>query len=124
MRTRRLLITLFVVSLLFAGVVSYYASSSPDGLEKVSEDQGIAASAQDHTLEDSPLAGYGVSGIGDARLSTGLAGVIGVGVTFVAASALILVVRRRRTDDGGTADPTGTAGSDPNAQPGEPAARR
>lgn len=95
MRTRKLLVALFVVSLLFAGVVSYYASSSPDGLEKVSQDEGISAQEKDHTLADSPLADYGVSGIGDARLSTGLAGVIGVGVTFLAASALILVVRRR-----------------------------
>ncbi len=29
------------VSLLLAGVVSYYASSSPDGLEKVAEDIGF-----------------------------------------------------------------------------------
>ncbi|MBT0772205.1 PDGLE domain-containing protein [Kineosporia sp. J2-2] len=99
MRTRNLLITLLAVSLLFAGVVSYYASSSPDGLEKVSEDQGISQQAREHTMSDSPLADYGVKGVDNPRLSTGLAGVIGVGVTFVAASALILVVRRRKPTD-------------------------
>ncbi|GLY33128.1 hypothetical protein Kisp02_64930 [Kineosporia sp. NBRC 101731] len=99
MRTRNLLIGLFVVSLLFAGVVSYYASSSPDGLEKVTQDHGIADNAQDHDLDDSPLAGYGVSGVDNARLSGGLAGVIGVAVVFVAASSLVLVTRRRASLD-------------------------
>ncbi len=54
MRTRNLLVALLAISLLFAGVVSYYASSSPDGLEKVSEDHGIAGQAKDHDLDDSP----------------------------------------------------------------------
>ncbi|MCZ9340606.1 cobalt ABC transporter permease, partial [Streptomyces sp. TRM76130] len=35
----------------------------------------------------------------DARLSGGLAGVIGVGVTVVAGSAVFWTVRRRRTED-------------------------
>ncbi|GAA3619798.1 hypothetical protein GCM10022223_40820 [Kineosporia mesophila] len=98
MRTRNLLIGLFLVSLLFAGVVSYYASSSPDGLEKVSQDHGIAANAKNHDLDGSPLAGYGVSGVGNARLSGGLAGVIGVAVVFLAASSLVLVTRRRKSN--------------------------
>ncbi|GLY17751.1 hypothetical protein Kisp01_47650 [Kineosporia sp. NBRC 101677] len=97
MRTRNLLVGLLLVSLLFAGVVSYYASSSPDGLEKVSEDNGISAQAKEHDLSGSPLADYGVSGVDDARLSGGLAGVIGVGVTFLAASALVFVVRRSKS---------------------------
>ena len=96
MRTRNLLIAAFVVSLLLAGVVSYYASSSPDGLEKVSADHGISQQAKDHDLDDSPLADYGVNGVDDARLSGGLAGVIGVGITFVLASGLVLLVRRRK----------------------------
>ncbi len=36
-----------VVSLFIAGFVSFYASSSPDGLEKVAEDQGFIETAQD-----------------------------------------------------------------------------
>ena len=96
MRTRNLLIAAFVVSLLLAGVVSYYASSSPDGLEKVSADHGISQQAKDHDLDGSPLADYGVDGVDDARLSGGLAGVIGVGITFVLASGLVLLVRRRK----------------------------
>ena len=99
MRTRNLLAGLLLVSLLFAGVVSYYASSAPDGLEKVSQDNGISAQAEEHDLSGSPLADYGMSGVDNARLSGGLAGVIGVGVTFLAASALVLLVRRRKSNN-------------------------
>ncbi|MDC0772957.1 energy-coupling factor ABC transporter permease [Streptomyces sp. HD] len=87
-----------VTSLVLAGFVSFYASASPDGLEKVAADHGIDKKAEGHTNADSPLADYGVKDITDARLSGGLAGVIGVGVTVVAGSAVFWTVRRRRTD--------------------------
>ncbi|MEV6107767.1 energy-coupling factor ABC transporter permease [Streptomyces sp. NPDC051940] len=81
-------------AVVLAGIVSFYASADPDGLEKVATDQGIAAKQQDHGLGDSPLADYGVKDVGDARLSGGLAGVIGVGVTLAAGSAVFVAVRR------------------------------
>jgi cobalt/nickel transport system permease protein len=87
-----------LVALLLAGVVSYYASAEPDGLEKVAADEGLDANAEDHALADGPLADYGVSGVEDERLSVGLAGVIGVGITFVVAGGLFLLVRKN--DDG------------------------
>lgn len=84
-----------LVALALAGIVSYYASSSPDGLEKVAADQGLDANATDHQLADGPLADYGVSGVEDERLSVGIAGVIGVVVTFAFAGGLFLLVRKR-----------------------------
>ncbi|WP_327717598.1 energy-coupling factor ABC transporter permease [Streptomyces sp. NBC_00490] len=86
-------------SLVLAGVVSFYASADPDGLEKVAADKGIDAKAKEHAAADSPLADYGVKDVDDARLSGGLAGVIGVGVTVVAGSGIFWAVRRRRTQD-------------------------
>jgi cobalt/nickel transport system permease protein len=91
-------ITGLVASLVLAGFVSFYASASPDGLEKVAHDKGIDQKEKPHTNEDSPLADYGVKDISDARLSGGLAGVIGVGVTVVVGSTVFWIVRRRRTD--------------------------
>lgn len=82
-------------ALLCAGVVSFYASASPDGLEKVAHDNGIDKKTEDHASKDSPLADYGVKDISDARLSGGLAGVIGVGATLAVGSGLFIVVRRR-----------------------------
>ncbi|MGW0410802.1 energy-coupling factor ABC transporter permease [Streptomyces collinus] len=96
---RGLWLTGLAASLVLAGFVSFYASASPDGLEKVAHDQGIDKKAGKHASDGSPLAGYGVKDVADARLSGGLAGVIGVGVTVVAGSAVFWTVRRRRTED-------------------------
>jgi len=93
---RRLWIGGLVTSLLLAGFVSFYASSNPDGLEKVAADQGIDRQTEEHASADSPLADYGVRDVDDARLSGGLAGVIGVGVTVVAGTGVFWAVRKRR----------------------------
>jgi cobalt/nickel transport system permease protein len=86
-------------SLVLAGFVSFYASADPDGLEKVAHDKGIDKAAKEHASADSPLADYGVRNVTDARLSGGLAGVIGVGVTVVAGTGVFWAVRRRRGAD-------------------------
>lgn len=80
------------VALVLAGGVSYLAASSPDGLDATTlkgctvNDAGeitggscIAQRAQDHELGGSWLSDYGVRGLDG---STGLAGVIGVAITF------------------------------------------
>ena len=53
-----LLIAGLLVSLFLAFVVSPFASSSPDGLEKVAADKAIDRDEQDHDLADGPLADY------------------------------------------------------------------
>ncbi len=55
------------VALVLAFFVSPFASSKPDGLEKVAIDQGFDDTAKDHALADAPLADYGVEGVDDAR---------------------------------------------------------
>ena len=92
---RPVLLAGVLVALLLAAVVSFYASSSPDGLEKVATDKGIAQTEKTHHLADSPFAGYGTKGVSNARLSTGLAGVAGVAVTLALGTGLALAVRRR-----------------------------
>ena len=91
----KFLIAGFVLSLVLAGVVSNFASSSPDGLEKVAEDIGFLDSAKDHTYADGPLADYGVKGIENERLSTGTAGVIGVIATAGVSTGLFFVLLRK-----------------------------
>ncbi|MFC7645399.1 PDGLE domain-containing protein [Streptosporangium lutulentum] len=76
---------------LLAGLVSFYASSSPDGLERVAQDKGFIGQATDHALGEQPLADYGDAG----GVPVGVAGLIGVGVTLAAGGGLFLVVRRR-----------------------------
>ncbi|WP_338699312.1 energy-coupling factor ABC transporter permease [Streptomyces sp. Q6] len=96
-----------VTSLFLAGFVSFYASANPDGLEKVAHDKGIDEKTKEHASSDSPLADYGVKNITDGRLSGGLAGVIGVGVTVVAGSAVFWALRRRRTSDAASVEQVG-----------------
>jgi cobalt/nickel transport protein len=49
-----------LVAIGLAMLVSGLASSSPDGLNKVAEDHGLAANASQHLFENGPLAGYAV----------------------------------------------------------------
>ncbi|MEV4097153.1 energy-coupling factor ABC transporter permease [Streptosporangium saharense] len=80
-----------LVAALLAGVVSFYASSSPDGLERVAEDKGFIGQAGDHALGDQPLADYGEVG----GIPVGVAGLVGVGVTLAVGGGLFFAVRRR-----------------------------
>lgn len=97
--TRALVGVGVVVALLIAGVASFYASGSPDGLTKVSQDKGFASSEEEHRAGDGPLAGYETKGVDDARLSGGAAGVVGSLVVLVVAGGVVLLVRRRQPTD-------------------------
>jgi cobalt/nickel transport protein len=89
----------FIVSLFLAGVVSFYASSSPDGLEKVAEDIGFIETAKDHSNADGALADYSVKGIENERTSVGVAGIIGViGTAVVAGVGFKLIARKPKKD--------------------------
>lgn len=97
-----------VVTLLIAGVVSYFASSSPDGLDSATlrgceivetadgeqlSGECIAQHAQEHPLSESPLADYAVEG----RDGTGgAAGVVGVLVTVLVAGGVFWAISRSR----------------------------
>nr|WP_258025076.1 energy-coupling factor ABC transporter permease [Streptomyces bambusae] len=86
-------------ALVLAGVVSFYASADPDGLEKVAADHGIDQRAQEHAAAGSPLADYAVKDVADERLSGGLAGAIGVGATVAVGTGVFWAARGRRRAD-------------------------
>lgn len=113
MSLKKLLALGVLVAAVLAGIVSHYASSHPDGLERVAEDKGINAKEEDHPLGGSPLADYGVKGVADERASVGLSGLIGVGVVLVAGSGLFWLLRGR--SEGGAA--RGGAGERTEAHP-------
>ena len=87
--TRTVLLAGLAVSLIVAAVVSAWASAHPDGLEHVAQTLGFAGSAQDSVASGSPLADYSAPGVEDARLSGGLAGVLGVAVVGLVWAALL-----------------------------------
>lgn len=95
------------ITVAVAVLVSPFASSEPDGLERVAIDEGFDHTASDHALADGPTADYAVDGVDDEGLSTGLAGLIGVAVTFALAAGLTVLARRtggRRRSDPGCGD--------------------
>lgn len=97
---RRFLLVGLLVALLIAGVGSYYASSHPDGLEYVAGKTGFADTADDPVNDGSPFADYSTKGVDDARLSGGIAGVVGVLATLLIGAGLFRVLRRREPDSG------------------------
>ncbi len=77
---------------------SPYASSSPDGLEKVAETKGFLADGRLHSLQDSsPVPDYAFPGIDDPRLATALAGLVGTLLVAFVTMAVVGLARRRST---------------------------
>lgn len=94
--TRWVVAGLAVAALILAGFVSFYASTSPDGLNRVAADKGFASTEKTHHVDGSPLAGYESKGVHNARLSKAIAGVSGTVIVLALAGGLTLLVRRRQ----------------------------
>ena len=78
MSNQKVFRSVLLVSIILAGFVSLFASSSPDGLERVAEDTGFLDSATDSVSLSSPLADYGLSFLGDTTLASVISGLFGV----------------------------------------------
>ncbi len=109
------------LSVALALIVSPWASSSPDGLEKVAEDKGFLEKAEETepAWNESPIPDYAVPGLTSTveavdeetgavvqeeeptRLATGLAGLIGTVAIFLLAWGLALVLKSRKPDEAG-----------------------
>lgn len=92
--TRTLVVVGGLVCLLIAGVLSFFASGHPDGLEYVAQSAGFADSAEDSATAGSPFADYTTSGVSNGPLSGGLAGVVGVVVVALVMGGLVALLRR------------------------------
>jgi len=77
----------FVTALLVAMLLSPFASGLPDGLEWVARNYGFLHESAPVFV--TPLADYSVPLIGNEALSTGLAGAVGVLLTFALASMIL-----------------------------------
>lgn len=99
--TKLFLVAGLLLALALALFVSPFADSDPDGLTKVAEEEGFSQAEREHDLADSPVAGYEVDGVDDDRMSTGVAGVIGVLVTFGLGAGAFAVLRTLRRDPEG-----------------------
>ena len=89
-----------LVSVFLAVVISPFASSSPDGLEKVADDKGFLEQAeqQEPAWQYPPIPDYAVGGIKHESFATALAGLIGTLLTFAAGLGLAkLIAGKRKT---------------------------
>jgi PDGLE domain len=86
------------VAIAIGTAVSPFASSSPDGLEKVAEEQGFLDRGRTAPVQErAPAAGYAFPGVGNARLATALAGFAGTLAVFLLSAGVVAVVRRSGT---------------------------
>jgi cobalt/nickel transport system permease protein len=82
-----------VLALALAAVVSQFAASDPDGLERAALDSGIEAGAA--WYDDLPFADYAVSGIANPTLSLAVAGGAGVLVAVIVGLGLTAALRSK-----------------------------
>jgi cobalt/nickel transport protein len=84
-------------------IVSPWASSSPDGLEKVAEDKGFIGKAEetDPAWNSSPVPDYAMPGLDESHpaLATALAGLAGTVAIFLIAWGLALVLKKKDGKD-------------------------
>jgi hypothetical protein len=103
MRISTTLFTVLAVAVAvgLATAVSPYASSSPDGLEKVAGDKAFLEEGRPAAIQQaSPAPDYAFPGVGDARVATGLAGFVGTLGVFAFGYGIAAVSRGRRLGTG------------------------
>lgn len=104
--------TALVVAVLLGVFVSPWASSNPDGLEKIAKDKGFVKKAEEEkpAWKHSPMKDYAFPGVKGEKASTGISGLVGVLITMAAATAIGLLalglnrLHKRKAPTGGQAD--------------------
>ena len=87
-----------IIVILVIGL-SPFASSSPDGLEKVAEDKGFIGLAEGSPFEI--IADYVFPGVHNEVLATILAGILGTVVVFGLVFGISWLIRSRRRQGAG-----------------------
>jgi cobalt/nickel transport system permease protein len=93
MRSRAWWLVGVAIAVLVVIVLAPLASPDPDGLERVAQDAGFIAAAQDPSY--SILPDYTVPGVEDGTLTTIVAGLIGVAIVFGIIWGLGVLLARR-----------------------------
>lgn len=93
MSGRVLLALVLAVAVGLAAAASPFASSAPDGLNRVAADQGFDDAGVER---EAPAAGYAAPGVDDGRVAKGLAGSAGTLAVFAAGWGIAAASRRTR----------------------------
>jgi cobalt/nickel transport protein len=89
-----ILIGLFA-ALLLALILSPFASSSPDGLERVAADKGFLEKGEVKPAVKAPVPDYAWPGIKNEKMATSAAGVMGTLLVFGAAYGFAALLKRK-----------------------------
>jgi cobalt/nickel transport protein len=84
------------ISLLVALLLSPFASTSPDGLEKVAETKGFSEKGKGWTFwRHAPFSDYSVPWIENEKVSTALSGLIGILAIFFITIGIGKAIKKR-----------------------------
>jgi cobalt/nickel transport protein len=92
---KKWVLTLLGVAVLAAVFLSPFASTKPEGLERVAKDKGFLERGEGRQAIKSPIAGYIVPGIKNERLATSIAGLVGVIIVAGLGFGLGTVLKRK-----------------------------
>lgn len=92
--TKIFIFAALLLSLFLAIFISPFASSSPDGLERVAEDKGFLGKGEEWSAwELAPIPDYAMPGLGESALATGAAGFVGTLAVFAIGYAIALFIK-------------------------------
>ncbi|MCU0650955.1 MAG: PDGLE domain-containing protein [Candidatus Omnitrophica bacterium] len=94
MNKKDMLFGLFA-ALLLAILISPFASSFPDGLERVAEDKGFSEKGGIEPAMVSPVPDYAWPGIKSEKLATSAAGVLGTLIVFGSAYGFGALLKKK-----------------------------
>lgn len=84
-----------LVAVIVAALFSPFASSAPDGLERVATDLGFIEKGEGSQVMESPVPDYVFPGIENEAVATAVAGVAGTALTFAAMYGLARLLKKR-----------------------------
>jgi cobalt/nickel transport protein len=92
---KKIFIVGIIIAILIVIFLSPFASSKPDGLERVAQDIGFEEKATHYLSKFYKfLDDYQVSGIANEKISTVLAGLIGILLTIIISYAFLKIISR------------------------------
>lgn len=81
-------------AIFLALVISPFASSSPDGLEKVAEDKGFLEKGEIEPVVNSPIPDYAWPGVESEKLATSAAGIAGTLIVFGIGYGVAVIIKK------------------------------
>jgi cobalt/nickel transport protein len=94
------------LAILFAVMLSPFASKSPDGLEKIAQDKGFAERGESAPVwRFAALRDYAIPGVHNEYAGTAIAGLLGAALVFGAALGAGKLIARKHSSDAETKKP-------------------